>query len=101
MQFMQRKRKVKERILTKCIPKYANSILPRIVPSTCCSKFITAGTYRSSVSVFDNVSSCNTLHKNIAVASSSSAEAKLPDRVKYTSLKNMYERVLFGTAAGL
>ena len=97
---MQRKRKVKERILTKCRPKYANSILPRIVPSTCCSKFITAGTYHSSVSVFD-VSSCNTLDKNIAVASSSSAEAKLPDRVKYRSLKNMYERVLFGIAAGL
>ena len=39
-----------------------------------------AGTDRSSVSVFDNASSSNTLDNNTAIASSSSSETKTPSK---------------------
>ena len=55
----------------ECIPKYANSILPRMVPSICC----TSWDRDSSVSVFDNSSLSNTLGKNTAIASSSSSSS--------------------------
>ena len=73
----------------ECIPKYANSILPRMVPSICC----TSWDRDSSVSVFDNSSLSNTLGKNTAIASSSSSSSSLSAETR-TPSKNISENNL-------